>query len=97
METPEENTLRLRLSGELDQHQASHIISEIQEKIHCTLPQLLVLDLEELSFADSSGIALLLRISRSMKQIQGKMEIINIQPQPLRLFQTAGLSALLQA
>ncbi len=95
MEEKEIATLFLSVSGELDQHRAGDIIEEIRDKIHCTLPKKLVLDLKELSFTDSSGIALLLRVKRAMSQIEGEMEIRNVQAQPEKLFRTAGLSALL--
>ncbi len=83
--------LLLSISGELDQHRASSIIQEIGEKIDCVLPKKLVLDLGGLSFSDSSGIALLLRVQRAMAQVEGELEVINIQAQPRKLFQTAGL------
>ncbi len=92
-ETP---SLTLSICGELDQHRAGDIIGEIREKIDLYLPRILILDLEELVFCDSSGIALLLRVKRSMKQIEGKLEVINIQTQPKRLFQLAGLGELIQ-
>lgn len=93
--TEEVPTLTLSISGELDHHRASSIIAEIREKIDCTLPKKLILDLSGMSFSDSSGIAVLIRVSRSMAQVEGELEIIHVQPQPLRLFQTAGLTKML--
>ncbi|MFI3253053.1 MAG: STAS domain-containing protein [Eubacteriales bacterium] len=97
MKEEEISTLYLSISGELDQHRAGEIIEEIREKIHCTLPKKLILDLQELTFSDSSGIALLLRVKRSMTQIEGELEIRNTQAQPEKLFRIAGLSSLLQS
>lgn len=90
--TTEQSTLRIGICGELDQHRACDIIEEIREKIHCTLPRCLILDLAEMSFTDSSGIALLLRLRRTMEEVQGQLQIINVQEQPRKLFRLAGLS-----
>lgn len=84
-------TLTLSIAGELDQHRAREIMEEIQRKIDCTLPKRLILDLGGLTFSDSSGIAVLLRVHRYMAQVEGQLEIINVQAQPKRLFETAGL------
>lgn len=93
--TVEKNTLTLGISGELDQHRAKEIMEEIRCKIDCVMPKRLVLDLEKLTFSDSSGIAVLLRVKRSMAQLEGEVEIIHVQPQPYRLFQIAGLEKLM--
>lgn len=86
------STLQLAITGELDQHRACDIISDIRDKIDCTLPRKLILDLKEMSFSDSSGIALLLRVRRCMEELEGELEVINVQAQPAKLFRTAGLS-----
>ncbi len=95
MEYPEQ-TLYLSIDGELDQHRATHIIAEIREKIDQTLPKLLVLNLENMPFSDSSGIALLLRVRRQCQQIGGDMKVVKVQNQPRKLFKIAGLSHLIQ-
>lgn len=92
----DKTTLTLHITGELDHHRAKEIISEARDKIDCTLARRLVLDLSGLTFSDSSGIAVLLRIQKYVKEIEGELEIIHVQPQPLRLFQTAGLTRMLQ-
>lgn len=89
-------TLTLRITGELDHHRAKEIIAEARDKIDFTLPRRLVLDLSGLTFSDSSGIAVLLRIHQYVTQIEGELAVIHVQPQPLRLFETAGLSKMLQ-
>lgn len=88
----EERELVMAIAGELDQHRAAHIIEQIKDKIDLLLPRRLVLDLKELSFTDSSGIAVILRLHRAMKQVDGEMAIINLQPQPRKLLLAAGLS-----
>lgn len=90
-----ETTLTLTMEGELDHHRTREVIEDIREKIDCMLPKRLVLDLRGLSFSDSSGIAVLLRLHRSMMQVEGVLEVVGVQPQPLKLFETAGLHKIL--
>ncbi len=88
-------TLTLYLTGELDHHRAKEMMVEIKQTIDETLPKTLVLDLSGVTFSDSSGIAVLLRASRAMTQLEGTLTIVNVPPQPCRLFQAAGLGNLL--
>lgn len=92
-----DHSLVLAIGGELDHHRALALTAELKDQIDCFLPKRLVLDLAQLSFSDSSGIALLLRLHRAMAQVDGHLELINIQPQPKRLFETAGLCKLISA
>ena len=48
------------LSGELDQHEARSAMRRLDELLDAYLPRDLVLDLGELKFMDSSGIALMI-------------------------------------
>lgn len=91
----ENRCLTLYLQGELDHHQAQIVSSQIRQLVDENLPRKLILDLSGLTFTDSSGIAVLLRASRAMKELEGSLDIIQVPPQPLRLFQTAGLEKIL--
>lgn len=48
-------------------------MTELDEQIDMALPRRLTLDLSGLSFTDSSGIAVLIRVSRRMEQIKGEL------------------------
>ncbi len=86
-----ENRLVISLGGELDHHRALSLMDELVEKIDANLPKQLVLDLKDLSFSDSSGIGLLLRLAKTMKQVEGELILTHVQAQPKRLFDMAGL------
>ena len=49
-----------------------------------------------LSFTDSSGIAVLIRVSRRMEQIKGELIVRGVPPQPWKVFQAAGLHKLIR-
>lgn len=60
-----EGCLRLSFQGELDHHSAEKALREAEGIIDRYLPKNCILDLSGLSFMDSSGIAVILRIHRA--------------------------------
>ena len=92
----EGRTLTAAVRGELDHHRAKEVMEELDRQIDAALPRTLTLDLGGLTFTDSSGIAVLLRASRRMAQIQGTMTVVNTPEQARRVFDTAGLSKLIR-
>ncbi len=92
----EGRTLVASVSGELDHHQAKAVMEELERRIDQALPRQLTLDLEKLTFTDSSGIAVLLRTWRRMGQIQGSMRVIHAPAQAKRVFRAAGLERMIR-
>lgn len=87
--------LTVYLSGELDQHAARDALRSLEELLEEYLPRDLVLDLSGLSFMDSSGIALIIRISRRVKEMGGRIWIENPAHQPRRVIDAAGIDRLI--
>ena len=58
--TQEGRVLRARVTGELDHHRAKEVMAALDRQIDLVLPVRLTVDLSELTFTDSSGIAVLL-------------------------------------
>ena len=69
--------LTIYIAGELDHHEARGAIRSIDELLDEYLPRDCVLDMSGLSFMDSSGIALIIRMSRRMKTLGGRAWIEN--------------------
>ena len=92
--TEKNRCLTAAVSGELDQHRAREVMEELDRQIDAALPRKLTLDLSGLTFTDSSGIAVVLRTYKRMRQLQGSMTVLNPSDQVLRVFQTAGLDKL---
>ena len=88
--------LTARLSGEIDHHAAKQIMEELAEQIDAALPEKLVLELSEVTFMDSSGIAVLLNVWRRMGQLEGTVEVCRVPEQARRVLQAAGLERLLK-
>lgn len=86
--------LTIYLAGELDHHEARGAIRSIDELLDEYLPRDCVLDMSGLSFMDSSGIALIIRMSRRMKNLDGRAWIENPAKQPLRVIDASGIDRL---
>lgn len=83
--------LRLFLQGELDQHAARRSTGVIESLLTEHLPRECVLDLGELSFMDSSGIALILKLYRRMQREGGTLWVENAAAQPMRVLDASGI------
>jgi len=88
--------LTIELTGEIDHHCAKGYIQAIAGKIEAYTPELCVLDFREVSFVDSSGIAVVINALRYMTQIEGKLLITGIGQQPMRVFRASGIDKLVE-
>ena len=88
--------LTVALTGEIDHHCAKAYIQSIAAKIEAYTPEVCVLDFRDVSFMDSSGIAVVINALRNMAQIEGKLVLTGITPQPLRVFQASGIDKLVE-
>lgn len=92
----ENGRLTLYLKGELDHHEASAALRRISRTVDDYLPRDCVVDMGELTFMDSSGIALLLKISRLMEQTGGRAWVENVKNQPMKVIDASGIDRVLQ-
>lgn len=83
--------LTLYLQGELDHHGVRNTMGLIDKLIDDFLPRDCVIELSQLSFMDSSGIALILKVHRRMQQCGGRAWIENAEKQPLRVIDASGI------
>ena len=92
----EDGRLTVALTGEIDHHRAKHYIQSIAAKIEAYTPDLCILDFQEVSFVDSSGIAVVINALRSMTQIEGKLLLTGIAKQPMLVFRASGIDKLVE-
>jgi len=83
--------LIVRLSGELDHHEASIFRNLWQKEIERQSVQHVILNLEGISFMDSSGIGVLLGRYKEITQMGGELVLCSIQEQVKRIFEMSGL------
>ena len=84
--------LTLYFKGELDHHEARDATDGIERIIDEYLPRDCIMDMSGLTFMDSSGIALLLRTERLMRELDGSLTVIGLPEQPGRVLQASGMA-----
>jgi len=92
----EEGRLTVALTGEIDHHCAKSYINAINSKIEAYTPNLCILDFRDVSFIDSSGIAVVINALRNMAQLEGKLILTGLAPQPMRVFHASGIDKLVE-
>ncbi len=92
----ESNRLTIALNGEIDHHRARNYIDTIAAKIDAYAPEECVLDFSDVSFVDSSGIAVVINAMRRMAQIEGTLYLAGLAEQPMRVFRTSGIDKLVR-
>ncbi|WNS74101.1 anti-sigma F factor antagonist [Bacillus sp. DTU_2020_1000418_1_SI_GHA_SEK_038] len=85
------DVLCIRLSGELDHHSADELRERATKAIEDYDIHHIVLNLEQLSFMDSSGLGVILGRYKQIKQHHGEMVVCAISPAVQRLFEMSGL------
>ena len=79
------------LRGELDNHKANQIRSDISSSIFSGQVRAVIWDLEGLGFMDSAGIGLILGRMRDLSPIGGETLILNPSPTMNKIFGFSGL------
>ncbi|MBQ7801796.1 MAG: STAS domain-containing protein [Oscillospiraceae bacterium] len=92
----ENGRLTVALTGEIDHHCAKSYIQAIAAKIEAYTPELCVLDFTDVTFVDSSGIAVVINAMRNMTQIRGQLVLTGIGNQPMRVFRASGIDKLVE-
>lgn len=86
--------LVIYLEGELDHHGAKESMRVIDRLIDEHLPAEAALDLSGLSFMDSSGIAVILKADKRLKELGGRACVENPAHQPMRVISASGIDRL---
>ena len=89
-----DRNLLLEFSGEIDHYGARNALRELEMAMDAVLPKTLVLDLEKVTFMDSSGIALILRAQQRMQMLDGCVLVCNVPHQARRVLDAAGIGRL---
>ena len=88
--------LTIALTGEIDHHCAKSYISSITSKLEVYAPKVCILDFQDVTFMDSSGIAVVINTLRNVTRIDGKLILSGLKEQPLKVFRTSGIDKLVE-
>jgi len=80
------------IGGEVDHHTLRCISQSVSRIIDTYLPKTLILDMGNVRFMDSSGLALVIGSSRKLGELAGRVVLRNVPPQPMKVFQAAGIA-----
>ncbi len=87
----EKNGLTVLIKGEIDHHTASDIRTQTDKLIFKYTPKRLIIDFSQVTFCDSSGIAIVLGRYKLMKQYGGTVTLTKVSPQISRIFDLSGV------
>ena len=92
----QDGKLTISLSGEIDHHCAKAYMSAISGKLEAYTPSMCILDFQEVTFMDSSGIAVVINTLRQMAKLDGSLALGGLKEQPMRVFRAAGIDKLVK-
>lgn len=91
-----ENVLLIRLVGELDHHEAETLKTDWESYLSTGDIKHVIVNLEQLSFMDSSGLGVFLGRYKQVKALEGEMVVCSINRSVKRLFELSGLFKVVQ-
>lgn len=86
-----EDTMIVRLSGELDQHYATKLRAAIDSQVTHRGIHKIVFDFSNVGFMDSSGIGVIMGRYRLMQSVGGKVCAFGISQRLDRLIEMSGI------
>jgi|SRR5690625_1498939 len=90
------NILIIRLQGELDHHEADILRTNWQKTFYENDVNHMIVNLEGITFMDSSGLGVILGRYKEVLQVGGRMIVCNVPTSIKRLFELSGLFKIVQ-
>lgn len=95
--TIKENVLVVRLVGELDHHEATILRDAWQKQMQVDKVRHVILNLEGVTFMDSSGIGVILGRYKEIVHGGGELVICSVNPAIQRLLEMSGLFKIIRS
>ena len=92
----ERQTLLLTLKGELDLNTSESLRQTIDNEIELRGVRTVILDLEGISFIDSSGLGVILGRYKKLLPMGGKIIITRVPPHIYKIMELSGLPRIIQ-
>jgi len=99
--TPTRSTVKklrpnvLQLEGEIDLHLSPEVAESLRLMV-AKKPQVLVVDLEKVTYMDSSGLAVLIEAMQNVQKYGGKFALASVQESVKHIFEIARLDQVFQ-
>ena len=78
--------------GELDHHSAEEVRVKIDDRIERDNIQKVIMDFEEVTFMDSSGIGVVIGRFKKLQNRDGKVCVVNVNKRVDKVFKLSGLN-----
>lgn len=88
------NTLLVRIQGEMDMVVAEKLRRDIDKKLESKKITNLIINLEKVSFIDSSGLGVLIGRYKKMAGLHGRMFIVGARPSVYKILMFSGINRL---
>lgn len=92
----ENGTAIAHITGEIDHHSARSLRTDLDRFIIAMQPDILAIDLSDITFMDSSGIGLIMGRCKLMKECGGRIEVRSPQPYIRRVLKLSGIERLVR-
>lgn len=89
------NTLIVKLTGEIDHHNSDTCRQEIDKEINSRPVKNIIFDFKDLEFMDSSGIGMLLGRYKIITGLNGKMMIASPKNQIEKIISVSGINKII--
>lgn len=86
-----DDTMIVRLTGELDQHYASRLRTAIDSQVAHRGIHKIVFDFSKVGFMDSSGIGVIMGRYRLMQSVGGRVCAFGVSPRLDKLIEMSGI------
>ncbi len=87
--------LNVIIEGDIDHHSAKFIRETIDREIFLARPHVMILELSQVDFMDSSGLGLILGRYTRMREVGGMLKLSNPTPQTVKILALAGVDKLI--
>jgi len=88
------NTLLVRIQGEMDMVVAEKLRKEIDRKLETKKISNLIINLEKVSFIDSSGLGVIIGRYKKITSLSGRMFIVGARPSVHKILTFSGINKL---
>lgn len=88
--------MRITIEGDIDHHSAKYIREQIDTAIFYCRPIEVTMDLSKVSFMDSSGLGLILGRFTKLREIGGRLKLLNPTPQTEKILALAGVGSMIE-
>jgi len=88
------NTLLVRIQGEMDMVVAEKLRHEIDRKLETKKISNLIINLEKVSFIDSSGLGVIIGRYKKITGLSGRMFIVGARPSVHKILMFSGINKL---